>query len=599
MARSHILAELKKLMLAYQVSEATGRPVDEVYEERLELQEQARVWGLSRRQFLISAGALVATAAMPSGMKRALANTETHVPVAIIGAGMAGLAAAIRLKDAGVRAQLFEAQTRVGGRLLTDRNAASHTGCNICHTTKTTCASCHEASKGKDMPWMDDQYVDVYGELIDNPGYWTATWQLASRYWSVDPKDPNGAMVDMWQGYPAGCTDTYFFDNDYYRWKQVLKDFGPVYKAVARDQKKAPSPTTHVTAKDKHRKERQRLDRTSVWQWIEKNVPGGHASPMGKLLDVEYNIEYGADTTKQSALNLIYLLANQPQKNQFSVFGESDERYRLRGGIDRLTTAMADEIGWDNIKLGKRLVRLSQAPDRSYHLHFSDGHQVRADNVLLALPFAALRHHVDFKSAGFDEFKRQTIMNAAVAHNFKMAVQFKSRFWNRSGPWGISNGNLASDTGCQYGWDGSRGLPGGHGILVNLGGGAICDGMRLGHAYGTGPHFGAEDDAQSFLRQLDRIFPGADVFNQWTGKVVATKAHLDTNYLGSYGNYEPGGYTKWCGAERMPSGNVFFAGEHTSIDFFGYFEGAAQEGIGSAEAILARLGIKTPKKKSS
>ena len=48
----------------------------------------------------------------------------------------------------------------------------------------------------------------------------------------------------------------------------------------------------------------------SVRDWIESRVPGGLASPMGTLLDVAYNIEFGLETTRQSALNLVYLLAS-------------------------------------------------------------------------------------------------------------------------------------------------------------------------------------------------------------------------------------------------------------------------------------------------
>ena len=60
----------------------------------------------------------------------------------------------------------------------------------------------------------------------------------------------------------------------------------------------------------------------SVYDWIESRVPGGHGSPMGKLLDVAYTIEYGAETTEQSALNLVYLLGYQPQPGSFAIFGD-------------------------------------------------------------------------------------------------------------------------------------------------------------------------------------------------------------------------------------------------------------------------------------
>ena len=74
----------------------------------------------------------------------------------------------------------------------------------------------------------------------------------------------------------------------------------------------------------------------SVYDWIETRVPGGHGSPLGQLLDVAYTIEYGADTTDQSSLNLVYLLGFQPNANRLVVFGESDERFHVRGGNEQL-----------------------------------------------------------------------------------------------------------------------------------------------------------------------------------------------------------------------------------------------------------------------
>jgi len=582
MARSRMLNALRQLHRDFREADRTGRPRVEVHEENAELRAARKKEGLTRRDFLVGVGAVAAAASLPGGLARAKGGGgETFTEIAIIGAGMAGLAAGIRLKDGGRQAVIFETQNRVGGRLLTDRATNPNTSCGICHP---------DAHGRFETGWADGQYVDVFGELIDSLPRWFNTWDLAGRYWSVDPADPNCVMIDMFKNYPAGSTDTYYFQGGYYPWAQVVADFKPVYDAVVADERAAPYPTTYANANDRYGAARHALDNMSIYDWIETRVPGGHASRFGQLLDAEYNIEYGAETTQQSSMNLIYLLAYQPDRRSFSVYGESDEKWKLKGGIDLLTTAMANELSaWGTeVRLGYALRKISVAADGSYYLDFGNAGRVRATYVIMALPFSALRASIDFSAAGFSDFKKNTILNAAVGHNYKAGLQFTRRFWNEPGPWGISNGNLSSDLGCQYGWDATRGVPGSHGILINYAGGNVVDAMALRHPYGNQSDRNTLTDADTFLHQLEIMFPGVPVRSLWNGKVAATKSHLDPNYLCGYGSYIPGGYVQWCGAERLRSGNVFFCGEHTSIEYFGFFEGAADEARMVAETLLAR-----------
>ena len=78
--------------------------------------------GYTRRDALKRAG--VATgAAMAASATRwvPLANAATAPRIAVVGAGLAGLTATYRLKQAGYAAQLYEARTdRVGGRCWSD-----------------------------------------------------------------------------------------------------------------------------------------------------------------------------------------------------------------------------------------------------------------------------------------------------------------------------------------------------------------------------------------------------------------------------------------------------------------------------------------------
>ena len=61
----------------------------------------------------------------------------------------------------------------------------------------------------------------------------------------------------------------------------------------------------------------------------------GRGSKLGQLLDVAYNIEYGAESSVQSSLNMLYLLGYAGQ-GQLRIFGKSNEKYHVRGGNDQI-----------------------------------------------------------------------------------------------------------------------------------------------------------------------------------------------------------------------------------------------------------------------
>src|SRR5215813_1709883 len=169
---------------------------------------------------------------------------------------------------------------------------------------------------------------------------------------------------------------------------------------------------------------------------------------MGELLDVAYNIEYGADTVLQSSLNLIYLLAYQPMPGDFSIFGSSDERYHLHGGNEGLPRAIAEWLAPGTIQTGTSLEAIRKNSNGSYTLRFQRGStkfNVTADRVILALPFSVLRT-LDYNDAGFNTTKTTAIQQLGYGTNAKLHLQFSERVWNQSGPWGISNGSSFSDT---------------------------------------------------------------------------------------------------------------------------------------------------------
>ena len=63
---------------------------------------------------------------------------------------------------------------------------------------------------------------------------------------------------------------------------------------------------------------------------------------------------------------------------------------------------------------------------------------------------------------------------------------------------------------------------------------------------------------------------------------------------GSYACYTPGQRTAFRGAEGERVGQLHFAGEHCSLQFQGFMEGAIETGEATARALLADLAIRSP-----
>jgi len=206
---------------------------------------------------------------------------------------------------------------------------------------------------------------------------------------------------------PAGSEETYYFNGHYYSFAQAEKDFLAIYPALENDVQAAGYPTLY----NSYSQPGFQLDHFSIYDWIEQRVPGGHKSKMGQLLDVAFNIEYGADTRVQSSLNLLYLLGFQNDPNNFALFGQSDEHYRLKGGNESLPRAIAGTLPVGALRLNRWLRSIAKLSSGGYLLTFTGDQcteRVVADHVILSIPFSVL-HEIDYSQAGFNEVKRRAI----------------------------------------------------------------------------------------------------------------------------------------------------------------------------------------------
>jgi monoamine oxidase len=537
MARTPLLRALERLAEEHRTAEQLGIPPAELRGQRAEAE-------YSRGEFLKRAGVAGAGFAVIPGARRMTRKPADTAPrIAIVGGGIAGLNAALVLADKNVSATIYEAGTRIGGRMHSDASGY----------------------------WSNGQVSEFCGELIDTAH--VTIRALAKRF--------NLPTVDLLAAQPAGTTDTFHFLGSDYPLTQADADFQPVAQTLKSQLKATGYPTLYNSSTPAGRQ----FDHMSVYDWITTYVPGGHSSKMGALLDAAYNEEYGAETRDQASLNLIYLLAYQTGP-RFSIFGQSDERFHISGGNEQLPQAIGSYLGGQNIKLGWAMQSISTNPDGSLSMTFStpgSRQTVTADHVILCMSFAVLRT-LDYNGAGFDSRKQTAITQLGAGRNAKLNMQFASRYWNDQG----STGSVYTDLGVQNTWDVTRGQSGATGILIDYSGGNVAAGFTASTPYSnaaTNPQ--VKNYAKQVLAKLEVVFPG--ITQQWNGKASLSTPFRDPLLNCSYSYWRIGQYTAFSGYEGAQQGNIHFAGEHCSTDFQGYMEGGAAEGARAAKEVLTQI----------
>jgi monoamine oxidase len=533
MARSPWLRVLSLAHRAHRIARQAGVPVDEVVARKLEATKGARDGGLRRREVLKAAGlvgALPLLKACPPP-EPPLGDKQT---VGIVGAGMAGLHCAHRLKQLGITATIYEAQSRLGGRMFSDR---------------TTFAP---------------QHCELGGELIDT-GHVTML-DLATEL--------DIALLDYRDDDPALDEVVAFFNGGKVALADILTAYGPIAARIDADL--ATIGGDGFVYYNEHNNG-EALDAQSIKSWFDALVDDGTIAADNiarQLFEVAYNIEYGRETDEQSVLNMHFLTSTST--DELALFGDSDERFHTRDGNDTFITKLAAKLD-GQIETERKLTKIAQRSDGRITLSFEQGDDVTHDHVVLALPFTMLRE-VDMSGVTLSDAKAKAIAELGYGTNAKLMVGFDARAWRTGTPG--SNGETFTDLGYQSTWETSRLQDGDAGIITNFTGG------DAGVAAGDGT---PDDQAASFLGQFEQVFPGvADVAN---GKVA--RFHWPTNPFvkASYACYLVGQYTTITGSEAEPEGNLHFCGEHTSLDAQGYMEGAALTGAAIADEVAEALGV--------
>ena len=536
MARTDLTRFLRCLHAAHDEAARSGEPVDEVF-------EQQRARRIRRAEFLAGAAGAGATllAACTSRPVQTVMKTAGASRIVIVGGGLAGSSCAYRLWQAGVPFTICEANAALGGRTWTLRKF-----------------------------FDEGQITEHGGEFISSEH--TSVRKLATEL--------GLSLVNLRAGQPQGTEEIYWVHGGKYTVSQMLKDYGRVYPALAAAAKAAPFPTLY----NHYTKAGFELDHMSARQWVEKNVPGGLQSKIGWLLDLDVTTENGGESSDQSSLELIYMLAYMSaltSHDQFYLVG-TDELYGVVGGNDQVVGRMVQRFPAASVRPNTALTSLRKRADGSYLLTFTSSLQtieLPADYVVLAIPFTTLRH-VDLSQAGFSPRKMTAIRQLGMGTNTKLHLQFKDRLWYKLG----YNGYTYSDADYQQTWEVTRRQHGSVGILTSYYGGTWGASFKA-------PSFGPAnpDYAKQFLHGLELLYPGCT--RAWNGKAYMDYWTGDRWHRGAYSYGRVGQYTNFIGVEEVPEGNVRFAGEHVSINFTGFMNGAVETGERAAAQILKILHV--------
>ena len=263
-----------------------------------------------------------------------------------------------------------------------------------------------------------------------------------------------------------------------------------------------------------------------------------------------------------------------PLVEQFAAGGTPGQGhiFRIRDGNDRLATEMARRLRGRTL-LSTIVRRIRQGSDRvTVTLEGASGQrsELEASFVVCGLPASTLRD-VTFEPALPDP-AHQAIRGLRYGCATRVLVQFDRRFWNRRG----RPRAFATDLPAGAFWDANEHQRGRPGILSFLAGGfASGELQQVLRGEGQG----------GLLRQISWLGPPSTIL---ASRVVVWEE--DPWARGGYAFFDPAFDPLWRAWLARPAGRVAFAGEHTSVRWQGYMNGAVESGLRAAAEIAAIAG---------
>jgi monoamine oxidase len=243
--------------------------------------------------------------------------------------------------------------------------------------------------------------------------------------------------------------------------------------------------------------------------------------------------------------------------------------YRIEGGNDRLPAALAASLG-ERLHLNTEVVALSHRGS-TVRVSVKNGRalaQINCDYAVLAVPATLLRRMPITPALPAQQHDATSRLKYGRAT--RTLLQFSSRFWRAVGR------PRAFGSPLPFGavWDANEEQRGRSGILSLLAGGSASDATQA---------IVAKHGVRGLVDVLEWL--GAQDADLVASRQIVWEQ--DPFARGGYAYFDPAfdpGLRAWL---ARPAGRLFFAGEHTSIKWQGYMNGAVESGRRAAAEIAA------------
>lgn len=240
---------------------------------------------------------------------------------------------------------------------------------------------------------------------------------------------------------------------------------------------------------------------------------------------------------------------------------------RLRDGNDALPHALARDLG-DAVHYDTAVRAIDQDMDGVTVTVERAGrqHQVTGDAVICTIPFSVLPTVAI--SPPLSDGKQAILKSMRYVRASKVAVVTRTRYWERDGLSGFAQTDTQSEI-----WSPRRPGQDGTGVLqfYQQGDRAVqMDAMDRAERH------------RAVAGIIDRVFPG--LHDQSVSFHDYSWQH-DPWARGAYGIAEPGQLYEWKDTLASAEGRLHFAGEHTSLEYAAWIEGAVRSGYRAAEEV--------------